>query len=130
MELERHIKETKTRQDRKGNDFLIINTDQNESIFVFHRNVNENRWSNLTKEETRKYSFEVEEGNEVNRYVLLDFSIITESTLENVTHLQYNYVLLRLPILKRIARDFYAGAGYSMDRRWNIEITKPPPGEA
>ena len=84
MELERHIKETKTRQDRKGNDFLIINTDQNESIFVFHRNVNENRWSNLTKEETRKYSFEVEEGNEVNRYVLLDFSIITESTLENV----------------------------------------------
>ncbi|MBK5285510.1 MAG: hypothetical protein JJE25_08895 [Bacteroidia bacterium] len=52
-----------------------------------------------------------------------------ESTLENVTKLQYKYVLLRLPVLKRIARHFYAGAGYALDYRWQIEILEPPPGE-
>src|SRR6185436_17307041 len=52
-----------------------------------------------------------------------------ESTLENVTHLQYQYVLLRLPVLKRMARDFYIGGGYALDRRREIEILEPPPGE-
>ncbi len=62
-------------------------------------------------------------------YPQLTYSLGGESTKENVTRLEYHYILLRLPVLKRIARDFYAGAGYALDYRWKIKILEPPPGE-
>lgn len=84
MELERQIKEKKIRQDKKDNNICILKTDKGEVIFVFHRNVSESKWDNLNVEETRPYRFTVEEGNEENRFILLDFKIITEQTLENI----------------------------------------------
>ncbi len=62
-------------------------------------------------------------------YPQLTYDLGGESTVENVTKLEYYYVLLRAPVLKRIVRDFYAGAGYALDYRWEITILEPPPGE-
>lgn len=62
-------------------------------------------------------------------YPQLTYGLGGESAVENVTRLQYQYVLLRMPVLKRITRDFYIGGGYSLHRRSQIEILKLPPGK-
>jgi hypothetical protein len=42
-------------------------------------------------------------------------------------NLDYYYIKLHQAILKKVARDFYAGIGYDFDYFWDIEQVNPPP---
>ena len=76
MNLTRNIKSTinqkKELVDKNGNNYLILELDSGESIFVFSGKVNQERWSWL--EEGKEIKFTVEEGkNGAN--LLVDYVI-------------------------------------------------------
>ena len=76
MNITRNIKSTinqrKELTDRNGNQYLILELDNNESVFVFNGKVKEDRWSWL--EEGKEINFTVEEGkNGAN--LLVDYVI-------------------------------------------------------
>ncbi|WP_221389658.1 hypothetical protein [Dyadobacter sp. NIV53] len=43
------------------------------------------------------------------------------SIIENSDNINYKHLRLHQTVLKRIGNSFYAGAGYFMDYRWNVE---------
>jgi translation elongation factor P/translation initiation factor 5A len=66
------INQKKELLDKNGNNYLILNLENGESIFVFSRKVNQERWSWL--KEGTEINFTVEEGrNGVN--LLVDYMI-------------------------------------------------------
>ena len=78
MNLTRNIKSTITNRkellDRNRNNYLILELDNGESIFVFGGKVNEEKWGWL--EEGKEVNFTVEEGkNGAN--LLVDYVIET-----------------------------------------------------
>src|SRR5664279_2791293 len=44
-------------------------------------------------------------------------------------NLDYSYIKLHQAVLKKIARDLYAGIGYDFDYFWDIEEVDPPQGD-
>ena len=76
MNLTRNIKSTinqkKALVDKNGNNYLILELDNGESIFVFSGKVNQERWSWLT--EGSEINFTVEEGKN-GASLLVDYLI-------------------------------------------------------
>ncbi|WNE41100.1 MAG: hypothetical protein mread185_000557 [Mycoplasmataceae bacterium] len=76
MDNIRIIKETisrkKERKDKNSRDYLILELDNKETLFVFPLKVNEERWNWL--EEGKSYNFTVEESKKGGN-LLVDFEI-------------------------------------------------------
>ena len=76
MNLTRNIKSTinqkKELLDKNGNNYLILELESGESIFVFSGKVNQERWDWLT--EGREINFTVEEGKN-GASLLVDYVI-------------------------------------------------------
>ena len=76
--MQRNIKSTiiqkKELVDKNGNNYLILELDNSESIFVFGGKVNSERWDWLT--EGKEINFTVEEGRNGSN-LLVDYVIET-----------------------------------------------------
>ena len=66
-----------TKQDKLGRDYLLLELDNTERIFVFSSKVSKEKWSNL--EESKKYEFTVEDGNNGSN-LLVDFYSLEETS--------------------------------------------------
>ena len=60
----------KLKQDKFGKDYLILELENEESIFVFAGKVKKEKWGEL--KEGQKYEFTIEEGNNGSN-LLVDF---------------------------------------------------------
>ena len=69
--LNSQLLEKKELTDKNLRSYLILRLEQLDGIFVFHSNVKEERWGDLS--EGQKYTFEIGE-NEKGYLNLLDFS--------------------------------------------------------
>jgi len=78
MNLTRNIKSTITNRkellDKNRNNYLILELENGESIFVFSGKVNQEKWGWLT--EGKEINFTVEEGNN-GANLLVDYVIET-----------------------------------------------------
>jgi len=63
------------------------------------------------------------------KYPQFTYGLGGNTTLQNITKLQYNYMRIREPILRKVVTYFYLGGGYALDYRWKIQELVPPPGE-
>ena len=66
-----------TKQDKLGRDYLLLELDNTERIFVFSSKISKEKWSNL--EERKKYEFTVEDGNNGSN-LLIDFYSLEETS--------------------------------------------------
>ncbi len=60
------------------------------------------------------------------KYPSLTFGLGGYTQQDSSYELVYNYVKLHQAILRKIARDLYAGIGYDFDLFWNIKEVDPP----
>lgn len=64
------------KKDQNGDDYLILKLDNEKTIFVFPKKVNEEKWKWLKV--GQEINFTVEEGNN-GSYLLVDFEIEIKS---------------------------------------------------
>ncbi len=63
------------------------------------------------------------------KYPSVTYGLGGHTTLDSAYNLDYSYIKLHQSVLKKIARNFYAGIGYDFDYFWNIQQEDPPPGQ-
>jgi hypothetical protein len=84
MNLTRQIKDKillkSNKEDKNGRDFLILELEQGETMFVFHnQDTPETSWTDL--EEEQEYLFTIKEGNRIGSNILVGFERIIKPTI-------------------------------------------------
>jgi outer membrane protein assembly factor BamA len=64
------------------------------------------------------------------KYPSLTFGLGGYTQQDSSYQLDYNYVKLHQALLRKIAKDLYAGIGYDFDLFWNIKEVDPPTDHA
>ena len=73
--IEEKLIAKKVKQDKVGRDYLLLELDNTERIFVFSSKVSKDKWTQLS--EGHKYEFAVEEGN-MGTNLLIDFASLED----------------------------------------------------
>jgi hypothetical protein len=76
MEMTREIQDKillkNTKQDKNGRDYLILELEQGETMFVFHnQDTPKDNWEQLIEGE--EYIFTIKEGNRIGSNILTNF---------------------------------------------------------
>ncbi len=61
------------------------------------------------------------------KYPSETFGLGGDTKQDDAYNVDYSYIKLHQAVLRKIARDLYAGIGYDFDYFWNIQELDPPP---
>ena len=77
---------------------------------------------------TKKNNYNIPGEMAYYKYPQFTYGLGGKTSLQNFTKLQYNYLRIRYPILRKVVTYFYLGGGYALDYRWEIKELIPPSG--